>query len=108
MPQKENHMKATIDFGKGRGFGPIGRGLPADFLKGGKTVVLTTIAMLFTNASALRCNSFGQSISMLALYAAGAQVALTDAQYEQLVDFAAEYEAIQRAPIHGHEQNAEF
>jgi hypothetical protein len=101
-------MKATIDFSMGRGFGLIGRGLPADFLKGEKTVVLSTIAMLFTNANPMRCNTYGQSLSMLALYAAGAQVALTDDQYEQLVDKAAEYEAIQRAPIHGHEQNAEF
>jgi hypothetical protein len=101
-------MKATIDFEKGRGFGPIGVGLPANFLKGEKTVVLTTIAMLFTHANPMRSNTYGQAIAMLALYAAGAQVALTSEQHEMLVDKAAEYESIQRAPIHGHEQNAEF
>jgi hypothetical protein len=100
---------ATIDFSKGRGFGPIAPGLPVDFLKSeDKTTVLTTIAMLFTNSDPMRTNTFGQAVALLALYAAGARVALDDAQYDQLVDKAAEYESIQRAPIHGHEQNAEF
>ena len=97
---------AILDFDMGRGFGPLGAGLPADFLSVTDPVTaLTTIAAVFSHPDPTRVNTYTQAVAMLALYGAGARVTLTGAQYGELDEVVEQYESIMKAPKHGHPGN---
>ncbi len=100
--------KAKVDFNNGRGFGAMGVGLAEDFLKGDPRTVLITIAALYGHADPLRANRYSMAMNMLSLYAAGAAIELTRAEYDMLREQVDEYMSIQSAPRHGHERNVEF
>jgi len=109
MKNTQNTGKAQVDFNSGRGFGLMGAGLDDNFLTANDHwTALPTIAFLYTHPDPTRVNSHGQAIATLALYGASAAVFLTPEQYSELDGQVKEYEAIMRAPGHGHPRNEEF
>jgi hypothetical protein len=88
--------KAIVDFETGRGFGDVSTGLPEDFLEGDKQTVLVTIATIFTHPNPMSLTMEAQAVAYLALFAAGAQVALTKQQFRQLERRVETYESWMR------------
>jgi hypothetical protein len=109
MQNTQNKGKAQVDFNSSRGFGLMGVGLPDDFLTApDPRTALATIAFVYTHPDPTRVNSYGQAMATLALYGAGSKVFLTTEQYSELDGKVAEYDAIMRAPGHGHPRNEAF
>jgi len=109
--QNTQDSRVPINFEQGRGYEPIGVGLPDNFLAGEPDSVLKTLAVLFTSPDPQRINKPCQAVAMLAMYAAGAQVDLTDAQYRQLDRAAEEYQSQMRCsqwPRHAQPRNEAF
>lgn len=103
-----SNVRLSVDFERGRGFGSMATGLPADYLSGGRVTVLSTIAALYLHPDPARANASSQAVAMLALYGAGARVRLTPEQFLQLDSVAEEYESIMRGrtqPGHADNQN---
>src|SRR5262249_20069379 len=100
-----NKNLVAIDFEKGRGFGPMGSGLPEDYLAGDRVTVLSTIAAIYLHPDPTRANTMSQAVALLALYGAGARVKLTAEQYMQLESEAEEYQAIMRSGLPGYKSN---
>lgn len=107
---QNNKGKAQVDFTVGRGFGQMGAGLPGSFLAETDTATaLLTIAFVYNHPNPLRVNTYGQAMSVLALYGAGVPVAIDALAYEALVDTVEEYRSIMRAPEpHGKPVNEAF
>lgn len=100
------NVRVCVDFEKGRGFGPMATGLPADYLSGDRVTVLSTLAALYLHPDPARANESSQAVAMLALYGAGARVKLTPEQFLHLDSVAEEYEAIMRGRTQpGHADN---
>lgn len=100
-----NDTRVQIDFEKGRGFGPMGTGLPDTYVSGDRVTVLSTIAAIYLHPDPARATEWTQAVAMLALYGAGAKVQLTAEQYMQLETVAEEYEAIMRSGLPGYKSN---
>ena len=100
--QKKLQINVGVDFEKGRGYGEVGLGLPDNFLKGEKSHVCGTIAMLFLHPNVddegARANKLAQAMSMLSLYAGGFAVTLTKQQFRLLERRVGTYASYMRAP----------
>jgi len=97
--------RVFVDFEKGRGFGPMGTGLPENYLSGDRVTVLSTIAAIYLHPDPTRANMMSQAVTMLALYGAGAGVRLNAEQYMQLEAQAEEYQATMRSGLPGYKSN---
>jgi hypothetical protein len=76
---------AEVDFTVGRGYGPLGIGLPSDFdATAPKQTRLVTYAALFAHSTPRLTNQRSQAVVYLALYAAGARIALNKQQFRLL------------------------
>jgi len=98
----------TVDFAMGRGYGNMGAGLPADFLKRDRLTVCATIAALYNQHVAERTNEFSRAMVMLALYAGGVSVTLTHEQFVGLRRTVREYLCVMRAEHFDGTNNRDF
>lgn len=99
---ESNAGLAEVDFNAGRGYGELGNGLPADFdATASQYERLVTYAALFAHRKMGPTNRRAQAIVCLALYAAGADVALTHDQFRILERVVRQYLRDMRLPKHG-------
>jgi len=101
-----------VDFETGRGFGPMGDGLQANFITFDRQMVCGTIAALYNNPldsdDARRTNSMSRAMTQLALYAGGFAVKLTKQQYRQLERAVRRYASCMEAPQYDGTNNLAF
>ncbi|HEY9714356.1 MAG TPA: hypothetical protein V6C72_12875 [Chroococcales cyanobacterium] len=105
---RSNQVSVPVDFDLGRGYGSMGSGLPADFLKSEPQQVLVTIAALFATPMVEHANVLSQAVSYLALFASGARVILTKQQFRKLERRVRQYASIMRAEQFAGTQNEAF
>lgn len=94
--KKQNpQVNVAVDFEQGRGFGPMGVGLPTTFLTFDRAYVCGTIAALYMNPNdedgKRRTNKFSRAVAQLALYAGGFGVTLNTQQFRKLERKVGEY-----------------
>lgn len=84
----------------GRETEPVAENLNEGLLNADPDTALTTIAFLFGNVTPLRLSSIGVRTSMLALYAAGADIQLTRAELWDLCSEPQRYAELFKLPEH--------
>lgn len=92
----------------GRETAPVAGNLTVSAIKGDPDEALTTIAFLFGNITPLRLTQCGVRTSMLALYAAGANVQLSRAELWELAAEPERYAALFKLPENTHVPNGEL
>lgn len=112
MTTKHPQVNVGVDFETGRGFGPMGVGLPKNFMTFDRQMVCGTIAALYNNPldedGARRSNSMSRAMTQLALYAGGFAVTLTKQQYRQLERAVRRYALVMQAPQYEGSNNLPF
>jgi hypothetical protein len=97
-------VNVAVDFSTSRGFGPMGVGLPTNFLTFDRQMVCGTIAALYHNPidddGERRTTKHSRAMTQLALYAGGFSVTLTKQQFRQLERAVRGYASAMEAPTY--------
>lgn len=113
MSKNHNNFKVNCgnvgcDFETGRGFAPIGVGLPRNFLSLEKTTVCLSIAALYSNpcdgdldgnsvAGKRTTSEYSRAMAYLAMYAGNSYVTLTTRQFRKLERRVRKYASFMRS-----------
>ncbi|MDZ4836306.1 MAG: hypothetical protein SGJ27_21205 [Candidatus Melainabacteria bacterium] len=112
MTKKIPQINVAVNFEEGRGFGPMGAGLPTNFLTFDRGYVCGTIAALYHNPSdddgTRRTNTSSRALTQLAMYAGGFGVTLDTRQFRKLERKVREYAGIMEAPQYATTNNLAF
>jgi hypothetical protein len=112
MSKKDPQVSVAVDFEVSRGFGPMGTGLPSNFLTFDRGHVCGTIAALYMNPvdedGDRRTNKASRAMTQLSLYAGGFAVTLTTQQFRQLERKVREYAGLMQAPNYDGTNNLGF
>lgn len=112
MTQKNPQINVAVNFEDGRGFGPMGQGLPTNFLTFDRAYVCGTIAALYNNPvdddGKRRTNKSSRAMTQLALYAGGFGVTLNTQQFRKLERKVTEYAGIMAAEMYSGTNNQGF
>ena len=98
----KTQRQVSLDFTTGRGFGPMGAELPANFLTFNAQMVCGTIAAVynqpFDEDDARRSNTWSRAMVQLALYAGGFMATVDKQQFRQLERRVRRYAGLMEAP----------